>query len=64
MNGTLLYNWMDANIHAMIIFVLCPLLYIPIKEITDFGYRHNIHFSKLDSIGIDLKHNVEFYPTS
>ncbi len=62
MNGTLLYNWMDANIHSMIIFVLCPLLYIPVGTITDFGYRHNIHFSKLDSIGIDLKHNVEFYP--
>ena len=42
--GTLLYNWMDANIHGMIIFVLCPLLYIPVKVITDFGYRHNRHF--------------------
>ena len=49
MNGTLLYNWMDANVHAMIIFVLCPLLYIPIKEITDFGYIHNKHFSILNS---------------
>ena len=62
MNGTLLYNWMDANIHAMIIFVLCPLLHIPICEITDFGYRHNRHFSKLNSNLYDFKNNVEFYP--
>ena len=48
MNGTLLYNWMDANIHGMIIFVLCPLLDIPVKEITDFGYRHNKHFAILN----------------
>ena len=62
MNGTLLYNWMDANIHAMIIYVLCPLLYISTKEITDFGYRHNRHFSKLNSNLYDFKNNVEFYP--
>lgn len=61
-NGTLLYNWMDANIHAMIVFVLCPLLYIPVKEITDFGYRHNRHFSILNSITYNYKQNVEFYP--
>lgn len=62
MNGTLLYNWMDANIHAMIVFVLCPLLYIPVKEITDFGYRHNRHFSILNSTDIRFVENVEFYP--
>ena len=62
MNGTLLYNWMDANVHAMIIFVLCPLLYIPIKEITDFGYRHNKHFSILNSNRHTFKQNEDFYP--
>lgn len=62
MNGTLLYNWMDANVHAMIIFVLCPLLYIPTQEITDFGYRHNKHFSILNSNRHTFKQNEDFYP--
>tara|TARA_B100001175_G_scaffold97211_1_gene82386 strand:- start:94 stop:960 length:867 start_codon:yes stop_codon:yes gene_type:complete len=64
MNGTLIYNWMDANIHAMIIFVLCPLLYIPTKEITDFGYRHNRHFSILNSNINIFKEEEDFYPKS
>ena len=63
MNGTLLYNWMDANIHAMIVYVLCPLLYIPVTAITDFGYRHNRHFSVLNSTENIYTGNVEFYPT-
>lgn len=62
MNGTLLYNWMDANIHAMIIYVLCPLLYIPTQEIKDFGYRHNRHFSILNSNKYTFKQNEDFYP--
>lgn len=62
MNGTLLYNWMDANVHAMIIFVLCPLLYIPIKEITNFGYRHNKHFSILNSNRHTFINKEDFYP--
>ena len=62
MNGTLLYNWMDANIHAMIIYVLCPLLHVPTKEITDFGYRHNRHFSILNSNRYIFKQNENFYP--
>ena len=62
MNGTLLYNWMDANIHAMIIYILCPLLYIPTQEIKDFGYRHNKHFSILNSNRHTFKQNEDFYP--
>ena len=61
-NGTLLYNWMDANIHGMIIFVLCPLLYIPVKVITDFGYRHNKHFAILNSNTHTFINKEEFYP--
>ena len=61
-NGTLLYNWMDANIHGMIIFVLCPLLYIPVKVITDFGYRHNKHFAILNSNIHTFINEEEFYP--
>ena len=63
MNGTLLYNWMDANIHAMIVYVLCPLLYIPATAITDFGYRHNRHFSVLNSTKNLYIENEDFYPT-
>ncbi len=62
MNGTLLYNWMDANIHAMIIFVLCQLLYIPIREIKDFGYRHNKHFSVIHSVIFNYMKEEDFYP--
>lgn len=62
MNGTLLYNWMDANIHTMIIYILCPLLYIPTQEIKDFGYRHNKHFSILNSNRHTFKQNEDFYP--
>ena len=64
MNGTLLYNWMDANIHSMIIFVLCPLLYTPVSEITDFGYRHNRHFSLINSLKWVHVEDEEFYPKS
>jgi hypothetical protein len=63
MNGTLLYNWMDANIHSMIIYVLCNLLYIPVTTITNFGYRHNRHFSLLNSTENIYIQNVDFYPT-
>ena len=62
MNGTLLYNLMDANIHAMIIYILCPLLYIQTQEIKDFGYRHNKHFSILNSNRHTFKQNEDFYP--
>ena len=61
-NGSLLYNWMDANIHGMIIFILCPLLKINVKEITDFGYRHNWSFSNLNNTNIYFNNNVPFYP--
>ena len=53
---------MDANIHGMIIFVLCPLLYIPVKVITDFGYRHNKHFAILNSNTHTFINKEEFYP--
>ena len=53
---------MDANIHAMIIYILCPLLYIPTQEIKDFGYRHNKHFSILNSNRHTFKQNEDFYP--
>ena len=61
-NGCLMHFWMDANIHAMIIFVLCPLSNIEFKLKTDFGYRHNRHFSQLGSPQISYRINEDFYP--
>ena len=60
--GILLKGWMDANIHAMIIWILCPSLNISVKEITNFGYRHNQHFSIINSLNFSYKGNVYFYP--
>lgn len=61
-NGCLMHFWMDANIHAMIIFMICPLINISVKLNTEFGYRHNRHFSIMNSPGIVYKNNVSFFP--
>uniref|UniRef100_A0A6C0EGY4 Nucleotide-diphospho-sugar transferase domain-containing protein n=1 Tax=viral metagenome TaxID=1070528 RepID=A0A6C0EGY4_9ZZZZ len=61
-HGCLLLGWMDANIHAMIIFVLAPLLELNIGSITDFGYRHNRHFSFLNNQHIQYRENEDFFP--
>ena len=61
-NGCLMHYWMDANIHSMIIFVLCPLLNINVGLNTEFGYRHNRHFSLLYSPGITYRKDEDFYP--
>lgn len=61
-NGCLMYFWMDANIHAMILFILCPLANIMFSLKTDFGYRHNRHFSILGSPQISYRNNEDFYP--
>tara|TARA_Y100001970_G_C14211627_1_gene847275 strand:- start:145 stop:1014 length:870 start_codon:yes stop_codon:yes gene_type:complete len=61
-NYITLYNWMDANIHSMIIFVLCPLLDMKVSCINDFGYRHNKHFSVLGGDSVVFKDKEEFYP--
>lgn len=62
LNGCLLNFWMDANIHSMIIFILCPLAGINVKLLTNFGYRHNRHFSILNSPNFQYKSNEGFYP--
>lgn len=63
-NGCLMHFWMDANIHAMILFILCPLANIAVRLKTDFGYRHNRHFSLLGSPQISYRQNEDFYPTN
>jgi hypothetical protein len=41
------YGWLDANIHAMILWVLDVT--VP-HHVSDFGYRHNVHISYLGSL--------------
>lgn len=60
-HGCLLNNWMDANIHAMIIFVISPLLELNVEPITNFGYRHNRHFSIINNLNIVYKNNEDFF---
>jgi len=61
-NGCLDKNWMDANIHAMIIFIIIPLINLKSNLIADFGYRHNRHFSIINSPYITYKSNEDFFP--
>jgi len=61
-NGCLVNNWMDANIHAMIIFVLMPPLNLKVSAFMNFGYRHNRHFSLLNNVNIQYRNNEDFFP--
>ena len=56
------HGWMDANIHAMIIFILAPLIGMKVQNITNFGYRHNRTFSILDRCGSVYRGEESFYP--
>lgn len=61
-NGCLMNYWMDANIHSMIIFILFPLINARIKLLANFGYRHNRHFSLLNSSHITYNSKSNFFP--
>ena len=56
------HGWMDANIHAMIIFILAPLIGMKVQNITDFGYRHNRTFSILNDCRKHYRTGESFYP--
>ena len=61
--GCLQKGWMDANIHAMIAFVLMPLIGRKPFAVTDFGYRHNKHFSQEgDAMRIIYLDEERFFP--
>lgn len=62
MNGCLMNYWMDANIHSMVIFMLLPFVNGKLVLQTDFGYRHNRHFSVLNSHSFHYKDNESFFP--
>jgi hypothetical protein len=51
--GILRYGWMDANIHAMIIYILALYCGMKIHHTGWFGYRHNKHVSRMNSTAVD-----------
>jgi hypothetical protein len=62
-HGCLKYGWLDANIHAMLIWCLAPLLGFGVYEDSSFGYRHNKHVSHLGSPAIQWDESLPFYPS-
>jgi hypothetical protein len=61
-NGILGHGWMDANVHAMIIYVLAEVVPLRVTEMTTFGYRHNVHVSRLGSTEPVLDASLPFFP--
>jgi len=59
-HGILQKGWMDANVHAMIMYALTLFIGMKIHSDTTFGYRHNHHVSRLGDTGIDYKDDVPF----
>jgi hypothetical protein len=57
------YGWLDANIHAMIIWLLAPFIGMNIHHDGSFGYRHNKHISHLNSTAIQWVDSLPFYPS-
>lgn len=57
--GILREGWLDANIHAMILYVLAPF-----HEFlwTSFGYRHNLHVSELGGPYCIYDGSLSFFP--
>jgi len=55
-------GWLDANIHAMVIFVISPFSNLKIVHDGTFGYRHNKHFSFLNSTALEWQDHLSFYP--
>ncbi len=58
--GILRYGWMDANIHAMIIYILTLYCGMKIHHVGWFGYRHNRHVSRNDSTAVDYVESLPF----
>jgi hypothetical protein len=58
--GILRYGWMDANIHAMIIYILALYCGMKIHHESWFGYRHNRHMSRTGSSAVDYVETLPF----
>ncbi len=59
-NGILQKGWMDANVHAMVACVLSLFMGMKIHHDATFGYRHNRHVSRMDSMGVDYVESLPF----
>jgi hypothetical protein len=62
-HGCLKHGWLDANIHAMLIWCLAPLIGFGVYHDSSFGYRHNKHVSQLGSPAIRWDESLPFYPS-
>lgn len=63
-HGCLRYGWLDANIHAMIIWVLAKRIPdIRVTTDTEFGYRHNCHVSIVHSLNVVADERLTFIPS-
>jgi hypothetical protein len=62
-NGIFREGWLDANIHAMIVFVF-PLVTgsISVAPNVEFGYQHNNHLSLPNSVKVVYTRDIPFYP--
>lgn len=58
--GILRYGWMDANIHAMIIYILALYCGMKIHHVGWFGYRHNQHVSQMNSTAVEYIKSLPF----
>ena len=56
------HEWLDANIHAMIVFILAPFCNLLVVHDGTFGYRHNKHVSELNSTSHQWTETLSFYP--
>lgn len=59
-HGILQKGWMDANIHAMIVFALSLFVGMKVHHDGKFGYRHNRHVSRMDSTAVDYMDDLPF----
>lgn len=63
-HGVLREGWLDANIHAMIIWVLAANFRdIRVLADTAFGYRHNVHISTQNSLNVVANQTLAFLPS-
>lgn len=58
--GILRYGWMDANVHAMIVYILALYCGMKIHHVSWFGYRHNKHMSLIDSSAVSYDDSLPF----
>ena len=61
-HGILKYGWMDANIHAMMVYVLTLFVGMKMHNDTSFGYRHNSHVSQIGNNRVDFIQSLPFGP--